>query len=315
MSYGLVGRVGDERVERAVLVGDVVATSLANTGGSSRLLLGRYDSSCWVSSSASVLVGGHEVRDPALGLVGPGAAQLLELDVLTGDGLDDVGSGDEHVRGLVDHDDEVGDRRRVDRAARARAHDQRDLRDHPGGLHVAVEDLAVLGEGDDALLDAGAAGVVDPDDRGAGLERHVHDLDDLLAEHLAQRAAEDGEVLGEDEHLSTVDGAVAGDDAVAVRTAGPAARRRGCGAGRARRTRRRNRGRGRPRPAPGRSSCRACAAPRPRGRSRRGRPRRPCGAAGRACPRWCAGRFPRGAGRGVRSAAMRILRSASARVA
>ena len=36
--------------------------------------------------------------------------------------------------------------------------------------------------------------VVDADDGAADLHGHVHDLDDLLAEDLAQRAAEDGEV-------------------------------------------------------------------------------------------------------------------------
>ena len=39
---------------------------------------------------------------------------------------------------------------------------------------------------------------------------------DLLGEHLAERAAEDGEVLAEDEHLAAVDGAPAGDHAVGV---------------------------------------------------------------------------------------------------
>jgi hypothetical protein len=39
-----------------------------------------------------------------LGVVGAGAAEVLHRDVLAGDGLDDVGAGDEHVRGLVDHD-------------------------------------------------------------------------------------------------------------------------------------------------------------------------------------------------------------------
>ena len=56
-----------------------------------------------------------------------------------------------------------------------------------------------------------------PDHRAAGLHRQVHDLDDLLAEHLAEAAAEDREVLGEHAHLAPVDGAVAGDHAVAVR--------------------------------------------------------------------------------------------------
>ena len=49
--------------------------------------------------------------------------------------------------------------------------------------------------------------------------REVHDLADLLAEDLAERPAEDGEVLAEDADLAAVHGAVAGDDAVAVRAA------------------------------------------------------------------------------------------------
>ena len=46
--------------------------------------------------------------------------------------------------------------------------------------------------------------------------RQVHDLDDLLAEDLAERPAEHREVLGEHADLAAVDRAVAGDDAVAV---------------------------------------------------------------------------------------------------
>src|SRR5262249_12281776 len=67
-------------------------------------------------------------------------------------------------------------------------------------------------------LDARAAGVVDPDQRAAELRGEIHDLADLLREHLAQRAAEDGEVLREDEDLAPEDRAVAGDDGVAERT-------------------------------------------------------------------------------------------------
>jgi hypothetical protein len=67
-----------------------------------------------------------------------------------------------------------------------------------------------------ALLDAGAAGVVDPDDRAADLHGQVEHLDDLFAEHLAERAAEDREILREDTHLPAVDRAVTGHHAVAV---------------------------------------------------------------------------------------------------
>ena len=47
------------------------------------------------------------------------------------------------------------------------------------------------------------------------LHGQVHDLADLLGVGLRERAAEDGEVLGEDVDQAAVDAAVAGDDAVA----------------------------------------------------------------------------------------------------
>ena len=98
-----------------------------------------------------------------------------------------------------------------------RAHDQRDLRDHAGAAHVAHEDLAVEAERDHALLDPRAAAVVDPDHRAADLGGDVHHLDDLLAVHLAERAAEHRGVLAEHRDRPAVDGAGAGDHAVAER--------------------------------------------------------------------------------------------------
>ena len=165
------------------------------------------------------LVGRGQMRDAGLRRVGDRAAELLEGHLFAGDGLHDVRPGDEHVRRPFDHQHEVGHRRRVDGAAGAGAHHEGDLRDHARALHVAPEDLRVAGQRDDALLDAGAARVVDPDQRAAVLGRHVHHLADLLGEHLAQRAAEHREVLAEHEHAPSEDRPVAGDDGVAV---GPA---------------------------------------------------------------------------------------------
>ncbi len=51
------------------------------------------------------------------------------------------------------------------------------------------------------------------------LDREIHDLADLGGIGLGQRAAEDGEILGEDEDRPSIDPAVAGDDAVARRGA------------------------------------------------------------------------------------------------
>ena len=85
-----------------------------------------------------------------------------------------------------------------------------------GRRDVAVEDAAVGVQRDDALLDAGAGAVVEPDHRNPGGGGQVHHLVDLLGEDLAQGASEDGEVLAEDADPSAVDGAEAGDDTVGV---------------------------------------------------------------------------------------------------
>ena len=210
---GLGGIVGDERVERLVFALGVVAGLEARR----RLEVVRGQEAHQVAGvlEAALLVLGGEVGDARLRVVAHRPAQLLELDFLAGHGLDHFRAGDEHVRGLFDHEDEVGHRRRVDGAAGAGAHDQADLRDHAGAFDVAGEDVAVGAEADDALLDPGAAGVVDADHRRPDLGGEVHHLAHLLRHHLAEAAAEDGEVLGEDEDGAAVDRAVAGDDGVA----------------------------------------------------------------------------------------------------
>ena len=109
------------------------------------------------------VVGHREVADPALGCMRRRTAELLLGDLLVGDGLDDVGTGDEHVRGAVDHEDEVGDRGRVDGTARTRAHDGADLGHDPRGERVAKEDVGVAAQRHDPFLDTGASRVVEAD--------------------------------------------------------------------------------------------------------------------------------------------------------
>ena len=154
---------------------------------------------------------------PDFDACGHRAAQFLLGDLCSGHRLHHIGTGDEHVRGLVDHEHEIGHGRAVDRAAGARAHDHADLGRHARGLDVAIEDPAVAGEADRSFLDAGTGAVVEPDQRGADLERKVHQLVDLLGEDLAERTAEQREVLGEHEDLAAVDRAPPGDHTVGVR--------------------------------------------------------------------------------------------------
>src|SRR3954447_23558472 len=142
--------------------------------------------------------------------------ELFQRHFFTGHGLHDIGTGYEHVAGLSDHEDEVGHRRAVHRAAGARPEDHRDLRYDTTGQDVAIEDSAVAGERHDAFLDARPCAVVEADDRCTDLQGKVHHLVDLLGEDLTQRPAEHREVLAEHEHLASFDGAPSGDDTVRV---------------------------------------------------------------------------------------------------
>jgi hypothetical protein len=218
----LVGRVRDQRVQLKVFLGEVVLDGArVRRRGQARGLgatVARQVAEQFLDVLQRVFfVGGDVVRDARLGHVGVGAAEILHGHVFAGDCLDHVRAGHEHLAGLVDHHGEVGQRGGVDVAACGRAHDQRDLRDHAGRLHVAVEDFGVQAERDDALLDARACALIDADQRATGLDGQIHYLADLLAVDLAEAAAEDGGVLAEDADLAAVDGAVAGDDAVAKR--------------------------------------------------------------------------------------------------
>ncbi|MNX91930.1 hypothetical protein D3C86_1240470 [compost metagenome] len=155
------------------------------------------------------------VGDPRLAGVDAGAAQVLMADDLVGDGLHHVRAGHVHVGRVLHHEDEVGDGGRIDVAARARAHDDRDLRDDARGQGVLQEDVGVTGQALDAFLNARAARIEQADDRRARRQGHLLDLDDLGRVSARQGAAEDGEVFREDIDQTAADGAASGDDAVA----------------------------------------------------------------------------------------------------
>src|SRR4030095_14710667 len=147
--------------------------------------------------------------------VGFRAAQCLFGDFLVGDGLDHVRTGDKHVAVGLQHEDKVGDRRRIHRAAGAGSHDRGKLWHHSRSHHVALKYFSVSRQAVDAFLNARAAGIVDADDRRAVLHRHVHHFADLLRHHASQTAAEHGEALRIDVHQAPIDGAVTGDHRVA----------------------------------------------------------------------------------------------------
>ena len=79
--------------------------------------------------------------------VSGGSSQLFVSHLFPGNGLDDIGTGNIHLADILNHEDEVGDGRRIDRTASGRADDDRDLRDNAGIQGVAKKDVSVGREG------------------------------------------------------------------------------------------------------------------------------------------------------------------------
>src|SRR5207237_10536062 len=118
--------------------------------------------------------------------------------------FDNVGTGDENVAGLVDHESEVCHCGRVDGSPCAGTHYRRDLWNHAGSENVSKEYFRISSEADNSLLCPGASRVVQSDDWDSGLECHVHYLGDFSRAHLAQCAAECCEVVREEVDESSI---------------------------------------------------------------------------------------------------------------
>ena len=178
------------------------------------LLPGRNPSSSRMSSRQSRSSATAKCATPLFALCVIAPPRSSFDDVLVRDRLDDVGPGHEHVARALDHHREVGDRRRVDGAARARPHDGRDLRNDARGQRVAEEDVGVSRQRHHAFLDPRPARVVETHHRRALSHGQVHDLHDLRRVGLRQRPAEHREVLREGVDDAPVDAAEARHDPV-----------------------------------------------------------------------------------------------------
>jgi len=87
------------------------------------------------------------------------------------------------VRVLARHDNEVSESRLIHGATSTGTQDDRNLGNQARGLAGLLEDAAVLGQCDDTLLDAGAARILNADDRNAHADAavdQVNEAGDLL---------------------------------------------------------------------------------------------------------------------------------------
>ena len=142
-------------------------------------------------------------------------SQFFLRDDFVGDGLHNIGAGNEHVARILHHEDEVCHRWRIDGTTCARPHDHADLRHHTTGQHIALEHLGIAAERRHTFLDARTAAVVKADNRSADLHRHIHHLAHFLCKAFGKRTTEDGEILAEDIDQTAIDRAAAGDHTIA----------------------------------------------------------------------------------------------------
>ena len=158
----------------------------------------------------------------AIGAVGDGGfdgvnrstTQFLGRHRFIGHGFHHIGAGYEHVARVLHHEDEVRHGGRVYVTTGAGAHDEADLRDDAGGLHIAGEHLAIAAKGVHAFLNARTTGIEQADDGRAVADGHVLDFGDLFGVGFGKRAAEHREILGENIDHAAIHRTPAGNDAI-----------------------------------------------------------------------------------------------------
>ena len=214
---GLVGRIRNQGIQIQVVHGHLGILIVLKRQGLREVIRGQELQQLAHEVEGVVLILGQVGAGAGHGIVLTRATQGLHVHVLAGHGLDDVRAGDEHVGGLIHHDDVVGQGGGVRRTAGAGAHNDRNLRDHAGGAHVHAEDIGEHRQRCHTLLDAGAATVVNADDGAAVLQRKLLHLHDFLAVDLREGTAVHGEILRVHGDQAAIHRAVAGDQAVAER--------------------------------------------------------------------------------------------------
>jgi len=85
------------------------------------------------------------------------AAQRFEINHFTGHGLDHFRSREEHIGRFFNHDDQIGQSRRVGCASGAGSKDDADLGNDTGIKGISLEDLGITTQAVDPFLDACAA--------------------------------------------------------------------------------------------------------------------------------------------------------------
>ena len=153
---------------------------------------------------------GREVRHTGFRGVHARAAQIFLRHILARHCLDYLRPGEEHIRGILHHQDEIGQCRGIYRSACTRTENAGNLRNHTGCLDVTLEDIGITAQSVDTFLDTCAARIIDTDTRRTHFHGLIHHLTDFLGHGLRQRASVHREVLGKYINQTPVDSAASG---------------------------------------------------------------------------------------------------------
>ena len=170
------------------------------------------------SSIASASSCASRSPTPGDGAVHPGAAHLLERDLLADDHLGHARAAEVHRRVALDHDDEVAEARDVGPARRRLGPNRQQicgtLPDSATWLWKMRPAPRRPGNISTWSVIRAPARVDEPEDRQLLAQRHLGGPHDLLDGARAPRAGLDGRVVGDDDRRPAVDGAAPGDHAV-----------------------------------------------------------------------------------------------------
>ncbi len=142
------------------------------------------------------------------------STQIFFGHILVGYSSDDIGTGNKHVTGFVDHENKIGQGRRIDRPSGAWSQNCTDLRNYPWRKNVIVENVGITGQALHALLNSGATRVIKANKRSSVFNGHFLDLNNFISIRPAHRSSKNGEVLGKNIHQAIVNFSIASNDPI-----------------------------------------------------------------------------------------------------
>lgn len=154
------------------------------------------------------------VRDRRFGGVGLGAPKFFGSDHFVRHSPDHIRPCQEHVGGIPHHENEISQRRGINRPACTRSHDDRDLWNNARGEDIILEYIRVPGQCRDAFLDTRTTAVIEPDHWCSLFDRHFLHLADFAGMSLGERAAKDSKILREHKGLAAIDRAPPGHNTI-----------------------------------------------------------------------------------------------------